>query len=205
VGVFVSFTLSQTGMLRHWNRLLRVEHVLAARRRMQRARAINTFGAVMTGFVLILVLATKFTHGAWISIAAMAAIYLIMVGIRRHYLTVAQELAPPGDRPVLPSRNHAVVLVSKVHQPTLRAVSYAQATRPDTLTAVTVNVDDNDTREIQAEWERREVPVSLTVVDSPYREITRPIVAYVKSIRLLRPARCPVVRCSPTSSRSHCW
>jgi amino acid transporter len=183
VGVFVSFTLSQTGMLRHWNRLLRIETDPAARRRMQRARAINTFGAVMTGFVLVLVLATKFTHGAWISIAAMAAIYLIMVGIRRHYTTVARELAPPRDRPVLPSRNHAIVLVSKVHQPTLRALSYARATRPDTLTAVTVNVDDNDTREIQAEWGRREVPVSLTVVDSPYREITRPIVAYVKSVR----------------------
>ncbi|HEX2360764.1 MAG TPA: hypothetical protein VHI11_01695, partial [Jiangellaceae bacterium] len=115
----------------------------------------NTFGAVMTGFVLVLVLATKFTHGAWISIAAMGVIYLIMVGIRRHYTTVARELAPAEDQPVLPSRNHAIILVSKVHQPTLRAVSYARATRPDTLTAVTVNVDDNDTREIQAEWERR--------------------------------------------------
>jgi amino acid transporter len=187
VGVFVSFTLSQTGMLRHWNRLLRVEPDPEARRRMQRARAINAFGAVMTGFVLILVLATKFTHGAWISIAAMAAIYMIMVGIRRHYTTVARELAPAEDRPVLPSRNHAIVLVSKVHQPTLRAISYARATRPDTLTAVTVNVDDNDTREIQAEWERREVPASLTVVDSPYREITGPIVDYVKSIRRQSP------------------
>ena len=95
VGVFVSFTLSQTGMLRHWNRLLRVEQDPVARRRMQRARAINAFDAVMTGFVLILVLATKFTHGAWISIAAMAAIYLIMVGIRRHYTTVAQKWHRP--------------------------------------------------------------------------------------------------------------
>jgi hypothetical protein len=84
---------------------------------------------------------------------------------------------------VLPSRNHAVVLVSKVHMPTLRALAYAQATRPDTLTAVTVNVDDKDTRAIQAEWERRQVPVPLTVVDSPYREITRPIIDFVKSVR----------------------
>ena len=76
-----------------------------------------------------------------------------------------------------------MVLVSKVHMPTLRAVAYAQATRPDTLTAVTVNVDDKDTRAIQQEWERRQIPVPLTVVDSPYREITRPIIDFVKGIR----------------------
>jgi amino acid transporter len=187
VGVFVSFTLSQTGMVRHWNRLLRTERDLSRRRRMIRSRAINGFGAVMTGSVLILVLATKFTHGAWISIAAMAVIYAVMRGIRGHYDRVARELAPAEDRPVLPARNHAVVMVSKLHLPTMRALAYAQATRPDTLTAVTVNVDDKDTRAIQAEWERREIPVSLTVVDSPYREITRPIIDFVKSIRRSSP------------------
>jgi hypothetical protein len=67
--------------------------------------------------------------------------------------------------------------------PTLRAVAYAQATRPDTLTGLTVNVDEKDTQTIQREWERRQVPVPLTVIDSPYREITRPIIEYVKSVR----------------------
>jgi hypothetical protein len=76
-----------------------------------------------------------------------------------------------------------VVLVSKLHQPTLRALMYARATRPDTLTALTVNVDDKDTRALQEEWERRGIPVPLTVVDSPYREITRPIIDFVKSLR----------------------
>src|SRR4029450_6196405 len=187
VGVFVSFTLSQTGMVRHWNRLLRVERDPAVRRRMIRSRTINMFGLCMTGFVLILVLATKFTTGAWIAIPAMAVIYVLMVAIRRHYDHVATELIPTDDRPILPSRNHAVVLVSKVHQPTLRAVAYAQATRPDTLTAVTVNVDEKDTRGIQAEWERRGVPVPLTVIDSPYREITKPIIDFVKSLRRDQP------------------
>jgi amino acid transporter len=183
VGVFVSFTLSQTGMLRHWNRLLRNERDPAARRRMIRSRAINGFGLVLTGFVLILVLVTKFTKGAWISIAAMVVIYLLMVAIRRHYDHVARELTPEQDRPVLPARNHAVVLVSKLHLPTMRALAYAKATRPDTLTAVTVNVDDKDTRALQDEWERKQIPVSLTVVDSPYREITNPLVDFVKSLR----------------------
>jgi amino acid transporter len=184
VGVFVSFTLSQAGMIRHWNRLLRNERDPEARRRMIRSRAINTFGMFLTGVVLVIVLITKFLLGAWIAIVAMAVIYALMLGIRRHYDTVARELTPTDDgRPVLPARNHAIVLVSKVHQPTMRAVAYAMATRPDTLTAVTVNVDEKDTREIQAEWERRGIPVSLTVVDSPYREITRPILDFVASAR----------------------
>lgn len=183
VGVFVSFTLSQAGMLRHWNRRLRTERDPAVRRRMHRARAINGFGMTLTGAVLVVVLVTKFALGAWIAIAAMAGVYALMLGIRRHYDTVARELTPAEGRPVLPARNHAVVLVSKVHLPTLRAVAYAQATRPDSLAALTVRVDDADTRAVQAEWDRRELPVPLTVVDSPYREITRPIIDYVKSVR----------------------
>ncbi|MGW0433153.1 APC family permease [Micromonospora sp. NPDC003197] len=183
VGVFVSFTLSQAGMIRHWNRLLRTERDPLARRRMFRSRAINTFGMVLTGAVLIIVLVTKFLLGAWIAIVAMAVIFLLMLGIRRHYDTVAAELAPADGRPVLPARNHAIVLVSKVHQPTLRALAYAQATRPDSLTAVTVNVDESETRALQKEWERRGIPVPLTVVDSPYREITRPILNFVARTR----------------------
>ncbi len=184
VGVFVSFTLSQAGMIRHWNRLLRTERDPAARRRMTRSRAINTFGTGLTGVVLAIVLVTKFLLGAWIAIAAMALIYAMMLAIRRHYDRVAAELAPADDgRPVLPARNHAIVLVSKVHKPTLRAIAYAQATRPDTLTAVTVNVDEKDTRAIQEDWERRQVPVPLTIIDSPYREITRPILDFVASAR----------------------
>lgn len=187
VGVFVSFSLSQLGMLRHWNRLLRTERDRTKRRRMIRSRTINGIGLAMTGFVLILVVATKFLAGAWISIAAMVVIFLVMIAIRRHYDHVATELDPADERPLLPARNHAIVLVSKLHLPTLRALAYAQATRPDTLTAVTVNVDDADTRRIQAEWDARDIPVALTIIDSPYREITRPIIDYVKSLRVDSP------------------
>ncbi len=183
VGVFVSFTVSQIGMVRHWNRLLRTERDPAARRRMHRSRIVNGFGAGMTGFVLLLVLVTKFTHGAWISVVAMGVIYAVMLGIRRHYDRVTVELDPGDAQLRLPSRNHAVVLVSKVHKPTLRAIAYAQAMRPDTLTGLTVNVDEQDTREIQRQWEARDIGVPLTVVESPYREITRPIIDYVKSRR----------------------
>ncbi|WP_163504756.1 APC family permease [Fodinicola acaciae] len=183
VGVFVSFTLSQIGMVLHWTRHLKTETDRAVRRRMIRSRVINAFGFLMTGTVLVIVLITKFLEGAWIAIAAMAVIYVLMVGIRRHYDAVARELATDEERPVLPSRNHAIVLLSKLHQPAVRALAYARATRPDTLNAVTVNVDDADTRALQAEWEQRDIPIPLVVVDSPYREITGPIVQYVKGIR----------------------
>jgi hypothetical protein len=174
-------------MLRHWNRLLATERDLVVRRRMHRSRMINGLGLVMTGTVLVIVLITKFSHGAWIAIAAMAFIFMVMVGIHRHYSHVSRELEAAEERPMLPARNHAVVLVSKVHLPTLRALAYAQGTRPDTLTAVTVNVDDKDTRVLQAEWERRRLSTPLTIVDSPYREITKPIIDFVKDLRRRSP------------------
>ncbi|MCR3718412.1 Amino acid transporter [Prauserella flava] len=184
VGVFVSFVLSQSGMIRHWNRRLAVETDEAARKQMRRAQLINSFGLVMTATVLVIVLVTKFLEGAWISIVAMAAIYVLMRGIRRHYDHVAEEIKEvEGEEVTLPARNHAIVLVSQIHRPTLRALAYAKATKPDVLEAVTVNVDDVDTRRLTDDWNRRKFTVPLKVVESPYREITRPVLDYVKRVR----------------------
>jgi amino acid transporter len=183
VGVFVSFTLSQTGMVRHWNRLLATESERSERMRMRRSQTINAVGLVMTASVLVVVLVTKFTEGAWIAIAAMVTIFGLMRAIRRHYDRVAAELVPRETDAVLPSRNHAIVLVSTLHLPTLRALAYARATRPDVLEAVTVNVDEASTRDLVAQWEAHGIPVPLKVIDSPYREITRPVLDYVKRAR----------------------
>ncbi|GLZ34080.1 amino acid transporter [Lentzea sp. NBRC 105346] len=183
VGVFVSFNLSQLGMIRHWNRLLATETDPAVRRRMRRSQAINTFGLVMTASVLIVVLITKFTKGAWIAIAAMAAIYALMTAIRKHYDTVAEELRQQERNRTMPARNHAMVLVSKLHMPTLRALSYAKATRPDVLEAVTVNVDDADTRKLVSDWDKENFKIPLKVIESPYREITKPVLDYVRRVR----------------------
>jgi Amino acid permease len=187
VGVFTSFTLSQIGMLRHWKRLLAVETNPAERTRMRRSQAINGFGAAMTGVVLVIVLITKFTRGAWIAIAAMAVFYGLMLAIQKHYDRVAAELVAGEYDGVLPSRNHGVVLVSTLHKPTLRAVAYARATRPDVLEAITVNVDDADTKKLMRDWAKRKIPVPLKVIESPYREITRPVLDYVKRIRTDNP------------------
>jgi len=185
VGVFVSFTLSQTGMIRHWNRHLLTERDPRARRRMMRSRTINTVGAFMSGTVLLVVLATKFVKGAGFAIAAMVVLFIIMNGIQRHYARVRTELAieESGDEQMLPARVHAIILVSKIHKPTLRALAYARATRPSLLEAITVNVEPEETKALQDEWDRLDIPVALKVLDSPYREITSSVVDYVKSAR----------------------
>jgi hypothetical protein len=111
----------------------------------------------------------------------------MMKGIRRHYDRVREELTPTGEDVVLPARNHAIVLVSKLHKPTLRAVAYARATRPSTLEAVTVAVDADESQRLQDEWDALDLPVALKILDSPYREITRPVLDYVKSVRRRSP------------------
>jgi amino acid transporter len=184
VGVFMSFTFSQTGMVRHWTRLLRTETDPAARARMVRSRIVNAIGLSVTGVVLLVVLVTKFLLGAWIAIAAMAVLFAMMKGIRRHYDAVSRELVVDEDEDMmLPARSHVIVLVSKIHKPTLRAVAYARAMRPSTLEAVTVSVDPDETRALQREWDRRGIPVPLKVLDSPFREVTDPVIDYVRSLR----------------------
>jgi amino acid transporter len=207
VGVFVSFTLSQIGMVRHWNRHLRVERNPEVRRQMLTSRVINGIGATMSGVVLLVVIATKFVHGAGLAIAAMAMLFFLMTGIRRHYDQVRDELDVSEDdtkHQLLPSRVHAIVLIAKVHKPALRALAYARATRPSVLEAVTVDVDPAETRALQAEWDRRDIPVPLKALDSPYREITRPVLDYVRSIRSGNP-RDLVVVYIPQYVVGHWW
>lgn len=207
VGVFVSFTLSQIGMVRHWTRLLRTETDLAVRRNMMRSRVINAIGLTATGAVLVVVVVTKFAAGAWIAILAMSALFILMKLIHRHYDTVARELEKEDEDAgdiVLPSRNHAVVLVSKLHLPTKRALAYARATRPDVLEAITVSVDDAETRALVHQWEDSDISVPLKVIASPYREITRPVLDYVKRVTKESP-RTVVTVFIPEYVVGHWW
>jgi amino acid transporter len=193
VGVFTSFSIGQWGMVRHWNRELRSRTEPQARARIRRSQLINAIGGSLTSVVLVIIIVTKFTRGAYLVLLVMPVLFLLMKAINRHYSHVAEQLVPDTDSRLLPSKVHAVVLVSKVHKPTLRALAFARATRPDHLTALTVNVDDAETRALQQQWERYDIPVPLTVVESPYREITRPVVDFVKSIRRDSPRELVVV------------
>jgi len=187
LGVFTSFTLCQAGMVRHWNRALADATDARERRGIQRSRLINAVGAALTAVVLVVVMITKFTHGAYLVVIAIPALYVLMRAIHRHYSHLREELQPDDESELLPSRVHAIVLVSTLHKPSQRAIAFARATRPDTLTAITVNVDDTDTRALQRQWEQRDMKIPLKVIESPYREITRPVVAYVKNLRRSSP------------------
>lgn len=208
VGVFISFTLSQIGMVRHWTRLLRTETDPVLRRRMMRSRIVNTVGFLATGAVLLVVMVTKFLAGAWIALVAMGLLFVLMKAIRRHYDAVSRELADQaaehGNEIVLPSRNHALVLVSKLHLPTLRAIAYARATRPDALEAITVNVDEAETAELRRQWEESDISVPLKTIASPYRDITSSVLGYVKRVSKESP-RTVVTVFIPEYVVGHWW
>ena len=187
VGVFVSFNLSQLGMIKHWTRHLKTETDPDARRHMFRSRAINMFGLAMTATVLVIVLLTKFLAGAWIAIVAMIAVFLLMRGIKKHYARVSDELAIDDDDQMLPSRVHAIVLVGKLHKPTMRALAYARVSKPSSLEGLTVELDPDETEAMLRRWDELKIPVPLKVVSSPYRELVRPVVKYVKELRKASP------------------
>ncbi len=183
IGVFTSFTLSQAGMVRHWNRTIPASPP-ARHRRMRLSRLINSIGAAATAVVLLVVIYTKVGQGAWIAIVAMVAIFAMMKSISRHYRAVAQELElPDTELPVLPPRNHALVLVSRLHLPTMRAISYAKATRPSSLQGVTVQADESETARLLEQWARHGLNIPLVILESPYREITRPLIDYIRGLR----------------------
>jgi amino acid transporter len=188
IGVFISFTLSQLGMVRHWTDLLRMERRPSLIRQYRWSRSINFFGMCLTGTVLAIVLATKFVRGAWIVVVAIPLLYLLMRSIRRHYDKVTDELRlRPGDPRVLPSRVHGVILVSGLNRATLRAIQFARATRPSTLEALTAAVDQSDVDQLEEQWVREGIEVPLKVLHSPYREVTRPVLEYIKNIRRSSP------------------
>ncbi|GHE37013.1 APC family permease [Streptomyces vinaceus] len=184
IGVFVSFTLSQAGMVRHWRRELASPATPRAERiHIHRRLAINAVGATLTAVVLIIVLLTKFTHGAWLVVIAMPLLFFGMKGVRRHYDRVSAQVAvAAGVKPRKPSRHHVVVLVANVHAPTLKALGYAQALRPDTLTAVTVAADEEDARRLREAWAEHDPGVPLKILHSPYREVVGPVLAHVQEL-----------------------
>jgi amino acid transporter len=182
MGVFTSFTLCQAGMVRHWNKKLREGGTPAERRRINVAKTVNAFGALLTGLVLVVVMVTKFTHGAYLVAIAIPVLCFLMQTIHRHYAAVLDELRIDGDEGTLPSRVHAIVLVSGWNKATQRALAFARAARPDSLIALTVNINEVDTRALNRQWENEDLTVPLTVVESPYREMTRPVLQYIKRL-----------------------
>jgi amino acid transporter len=181
LGVFLSFTLSQAGMVRHWQREL-AECAPVERRMLRRKQLVNGAGAFVTGIVFVIVLVTKFAAGAWIVVLAAPLVFLVMKSIATHYREVGQELRAAPSGVALPNRVHVVVLVSNLLAPTLRALAFAQATAPASIRAVKVAVEGAEDP-LPGGWEQRGVPVPLVVIESPYRETVRPVQLYVRQLR----------------------
>jgi amino acid transporter len=175
LGVFLAFTLSQAGMVRHWHRL-----------GLRRKLAINLLGATVTGLVFVIVLVTKFEAGAWIVVVAAPLLFLAMKAVARHYDEVGRALAPGAAGVALPAGVHGVVLISNLLAPTLRALAFAEASGYASLRAVKVSDTGRDDP-LPAEWEQRGVPVPLVVLESPYRETVRPVIKYVRHLRREHP------------------
>ena len=195
IGVFLAFTLSQLGMVRHWRRTLVTTPGRQARTAVRTRLAVNSVGFVVTALVALVVLTTRFVQGAWVALLAIAVLVLVMTRVRGHYTVVAAELAltPDEDARALPARVHALILVSTVHRPTLRALAYARASRPSTLQAVVVDLDTERTEELLEEWGRLQVDVPVTVLASPYREMTAPLIRHLRALRRTSPRDLVVV------------
>jgi amino acid transporter len=181
VGVFVSFTLSQAGMVQHWRKLRGSADVNPGE--VSRSLAINVVGASTTMLVLVIVLYSKFLKGAWIPVVGGIVLYFLMKGIHTHYARVARKIRLDEVRQILPSRNHAVVLVSSLSVPTLRAINYAKSINAHTLHAINIAVDVDSAKKLEDEWDRARIDMPLVRVASPYRDLTKPLVDYVKGIR----------------------
>lgn len=206
VGVFVSFTLSQAGMTRHWTLRLR-STVRGPKKAMLRRRwLLSVVGAALSLLVLLVVLITKFTHGAWFAVLAIVVLTLGMTRIHAHYTQVDRELAVDGDpsETALPSRVHALVLVSTVRKPLLRALSYARATRPQHLEAVMVDNDLEKTVRAMQAWRQLGLPTQLTVLASPYRDMVPPLLNHIRRLRAKGP-RDLVVVYIPEYVVGHWW
>ena len=181
IGVFVSFTLGQSGMVRHWVRLLR--EGAENRGQVIRSLSINSFGAVLTATVLLVVTVTKFTHGAWLVFAIGPLLFILMLGVNRYYQGVERDLEVDPTTRFGADGDHAIILVGQMQKPTLKALDYAIAARHESIEAVHCSLDDDATEQLEDQWAEMNIKVPLRVLQSPYRDISFPLIKYIKSRR----------------------
>jgi hypothetical protein len=202
VGVFLSFTLSQAGMVRHWykaGRALRAaanaavdqsrkkapdeSSEMADERRLakhwRKSIVINGVGATATALVLIVLIITKFIHGAWIVVVLIPLLVLTFRAIHRHYLDLATQLTMEGIKGLRPVQHEVIVPVSGIHRGVVRALEYAKAIAPEHVTALYINIDEETTKKMREKWHQLGGGVELVVLASPYRSLVGPLLRYL--------------------------
>jgi amino acid transporter len=206
VGVFVSFTLSQSGMVVHWLRLKEPGW--------RASLVMNAAGAIATGVVAVIIGATKFTHGAWISMLMMAVLAITFLLIRRHYDWFARrirmdETTPAASAPVAlplePGKSYplAVIPVDDVNRITLGAVALAREITPR-ITAVNVAPDRKQAEAFRVRWEKAVPDVQLFLVESPFRVFAGPIMAFIQKLHTSNPTDS-IVLVLPAFRTRHWW
>jgi amino acid transporter len=188
VGVFLSFTLSQVGMVRHWlkaGRARTASDVEPGREERKQAAhwkksiVVNGLGAIATFIVLVVLVITKFIHGAWIVVVLIPLLVAMFRAIRRHYLDVANQLTSEGVEGLRPIRHEVIVPISGIHRGVVKALEYAKSIAPEHVTALYINIDEEATQKLRERWDRLGGGVELVVLASPYRSLVGPLIRYV--------------------------
>jgi hypothetical protein len=178
IGVFISFTLSQAGMVIHWRKTKEPGWKTSA--------FINGFGAIVTGVVLIIVAVTKTLEGAWIVLLLIPVIVLLFKETRKHYDHVAAQLTLRGYEPARRAHNTVVMPIGGLQRAVVEALRYAE-TLSDDVRAVYVDIDPRATEQIKRDWTEWGGKVKLIVLPSPYRSVMEPLLDYIKRVELERP------------------
>ena len=228
VGVFLSFTLSQVGMVRHWlkagkglkaareaanhekpssseSRQPDANHAGVPSKDIQgtnqinhaselkqaahwrKSIVVNGLGATATFIVLVVLVITKFRHGAWIVVVLIPFLVALFRAVHRHYLDVANQLTTQGLERLRPIRHEVIVPISGIHRGVLKALEYAKAIAPEHVTAVYINLDYEATQKLRTKWSEWGEGVELVVIASPYRSLVGPLIRYVDRRMTLHP------------------
>lgn len=214
IGVFLSFTLSQSGMAHRWWKIGQLQpaqvieergSVLRYDRGWRHKMAINGFGGVCTAIVMGIFAVTKFREGAWVVLLLIPTLVLTFTAIHRHYRSLARRLslkkyaAPPRI-----SRHRVIMLVSGVHQGTLAALRYAQLLSND-ITAVHVSTDPDEGERVRQEWEAWGNGIRLVILDSPYRLLIEPVLDYINRVDACRQPNEIITIVVPQFVPRHWW
>ena len=188
IGVFVSFSIGQFGMVKHWRRILRGmygngDKANAGRREARIGLAINASGAVLTASVLIIVTITKFTHGAWLVFIAIPILAMLMIGVHRYYRDVEQEIRIDDTTHFGAAGDVALILVGHLQKPVIKAIDYALAAKHEKTLAVHISVDPEASERLQRQWREHNIPVPLVIIDSPFRTFGTPVEQFIRSYR----------------------
>jgi hypothetical protein len=198
VGVFTSFTLSQAGMVAHWRKTREPGW--------RRSATLNGIGMVATAIVTLVIASTKFVHGAWLVVLLIPMLISLLYAIHSHYVRL--DGTRRAETPLLPEEIHVrfVVPVAEPNVPARQALAYARALAVDDQHVIAVHVTDDveEANDLQAQWHTWQPGIQLVIIESPYRSLGGPLLAYIDALQETHPTDTMTV-VLPEYVPSHWW